>query len=69
MKVGIVVKCAVCGYTKQPWGRDAPIGSHYCTRDECEGYMQDPQAGSLWPGETEAEFGYPVGPYGWRERA
>jgi hypothetical protein len=40
----------------------------YCT-DECPGYRQPPYAGSLWPGETEAEFGYPVGDDGTRRAA
>jgi hypothetical protein len=33
----------------------------------CPGYNDDPQAGDLWPGETEEEFGYPIGPCGTRE--
>lgn len=59
MKVGIRVECAVCGYDKQPVGRSAGMGPVYCT-DECSGYRQAPHVGSLWPGETEEQFGYPV---------
>jgi hypothetical protein len=35
--------------------------------DACVGYSQDPQVGDLWPGETEADFGYPIGPNGTRD--
>ena len=34
---------------------------------KCPGYNEEPMPGSLWPGESEADFGYPVGPYGWKE--
>ena len=60
MKIGITVECAVCGNMKQPVGRDASGHAHYCTRYTCEGYDQEPFAGSLWPGESEEDFGYPV---------
>lgn len=31
----------------------------YCNpHDGCTGYWQDPKPGSLWPGETCADFGY-----------
>jgi hypothetical protein len=66
MRVGIEVTCAVCGRMKQPIGRDAPLAAHYCDRD-CVGHRQPPYPGSLWPGETEAEFGYPVGTDGTTE--
>lgn len=59
MRIGIVVRCCVCGQTKKPVGRDAPMAASYCD-DECRGYRQGPLPGSLWPGETEEEFGYPV---------
>ena len=62
-RVGVVVTCSRCDYMKKPIGRSAPMGMHYCD-DECEGYRQPPYPGSLWPDETEAEFGYPVGPDG-----
>ena len=69
MKVGIRVECSVCHRTKNPRGRSAPLQSAngYCHRDTCEGYDAEPFAGSLWPGETEKEFGYPVGTNGVRE--
>jgi hypothetical protein len=34
---------------------------------ECSGYYEEPKVGDLWPGETEEEFGYPVGSDGTRE--
>lgn len=68
MKVGIIVRCAVCGQMKKPIGRSAPLCGGYCD-DDCKGYRQEPHPGSLWPSETEAEFGYPVGPDGTEERA
>lgn len=59
-KIGIRVECTVCGDTKQPRGRDAPMGACYCN-DECEGYRLDPSPGDLWWGETDADFGYACG--------
>ena len=66
MKVGIYVTCAVCGDMKKPVGRSAPMGAGYCD-DDCPGYRQAPFAGSLWPGETEVDFGYPIGSHGTKE--
>lgn len=70
-KVGIQVICAVCGNMKKPIGRSGPLGLSYCEAKwdahGCEGYRQKPYPGSLWPGETEEEFGYPVGVDGWVE--
>lgn len=62
-RMGIPVKCAVCGQTKKPVGRSAPMGWSSCD-DECKGYRQPPYPGSLWPGETEDDFGYPIGDAG-----
>jgi hypothetical protein len=59
-KIGIAVTCTVCGATKKPVGRAAPLGFHYCEL-ECPGYHAEPLPGSLWPGETDAEFGFPCG--------
>lgn len=67
MRVGISVQCAVCNQRKCPRGRSSPHGSYLCDWD-CPGYTQDPQVGDLWPGETEAEFGYPIGPHGTKEQ-
>ena len=53
MKVGIRVKCAVCGHSKQPRGRSAPMGLLLCHWSNCKGYDQEPLPGELWPGETE----------------
>lgn len=62
MKVGIASYCSVCGLRKNPIGRSAPLEMANSLCDfECEGYRQDPLPGSLWPGETEKDFGYPVG--------
>ena len=62
MKVGISVECVRCRRTKAPRGRSvaAAMGNSMCTDDQCKGYREDPKPGDLWPGETEAEFGYPV---------
>lgn len=63
-RIGIRVVCARCGYTKKPIGRDAsPLGGTLCD-DDCEGYRLKPFPGSLWPGETSDQFGYPVGDHG-----
>lgn len=67
MRVGIRVTCAVCGDMKKPIGRSGPLGAEYCT-DECPGYRAEPYAGSLWPGESAEDFGYPVGADGTEER-
>lgn len=70
MKRGISVYCVVCKRRKAPIGRSVPyeIYGAYCER-ECAGYDIEPFVGSLWPGETEAEFGYPVGKDGTEEIA
>lgn len=68
MKVGIVVTCALCGDMKKPVGRSAPLGATYCDED-CPGYRTKPLPGSLWPGESEQDFGYPVGADGTKEVA
>lgn len=67
MKVGIDVRCETCSQSKQPVGRSAPMEARYCNSD-CKGYYQPPYPGNLWPGETEEEFGYPVGRNGTREQ-
>jgi len=59
-KAGIRVDCAVCHRIKNPIGRSGPLVADYCDH-ECPGYRQPPYVGSLWPNETEAAFGYPVG--------
>lgn len=58
-KVGISVSCRTCGQRKKPFGRSAPLGLYLCTF-ECPGYSEHPEPGHLWPGESEADFGYPV---------
>jgi hypothetical protein len=59
-KVGVIVECAVCGFQKAPIGRSVPFEMYLCDH-ECTGYRQEPFPGSLWPGESESEFGYAVG--------
>lgn len=61
-KIGKAVDCTVCGMQKNPVGRDAPaaFAADSCSY-ECKGYMQEPHPGSLWPGESQADFGYPHG--------
>lgn len=58
---GVRVECRRCGYTKHPIGRSAPLGMTGC---DCPDYENPPYPGSLWPGESEADFGYPVSPRG-----
>jgi len=61
-KVGIAVECVVCGLRKVPRGRSAPLEMANSMCDyECHGYYQKPFVGCLWPGETDADFGYPCG--------
>ena len=59
MRIGIAVTCTECQRHKKPLGRDAPPNSELCSYD-CPGYRSEPFPGSLWPGETEYEFGYPI---------
>jgi hypothetical protein len=58
-KFGVHVRCTVCGHRKQPVGRSASPAVTYCNED-CPGYEQEPRVGSLWPNESEADFGWPV---------
>jgi len=67
MKVGVQITCVMCGDMKKPVGRSGPLGASYCD-DDCAGYRQPPYVGTLWPGETEADFGYAIGAHGWEER-
>jgi hypothetical protein len=63
VRVGISVECTVCRRRKAPVGRSVPdvMAGSMCD-DDCSGYRQEPSAGSLWPGETDADFGFPVCP-------
>ena len=63
--VGVYVKCATCGRQKQPFGRGS--GAVMCNIN-CSGYWEKPKPGSLWPGESEKQFGHPVGNDGITER-
>lgn len=67
-KVGIAVICLVCAQRKAPIGRSVPLMMSLCDH-ECTGYDAEPFAGSLWPGESEADFGYPVNDRGTEIRA
>ena len=60
MRVGINVTCVKCRRMKNPIGRSGPMTASYCDH-ECVGYREPPYVGSLWPGESEADFGYPIG--------
>ena len=63
--VGIWVQCATCGRQKQPVGR----ATYTAMCDVgCPGYLKSPKPGQLWPGETEKQFGQPVGNDGIAER-
>ena len=73
MKIGISVKCAVCGKTKAPRGRSlSPHSSEsychtgYSPETECAGYRADPFPGDLFPGETENDVGYQCSDYATR---
>lgn len=68
MKVGIAIQCTICYKRKSPVGRAAPleIVSGLCD-SECFGYREYPYPGCLWPGESEVDFGYPIGIDGWKE--
>jgi len=58
-QVGKAVDCTICGLRKKPQGRSAPLEMANSLCDsECPGYYEDPKPGSLWPGETQEEFGY-----------
>jgi hypothetical protein len=68
VKVGIAVYCVSCGMRKAPVGRSvAPEQANSLCDWECDGYNKEPFAGSLWPNETEEEFGYAIGAHGWKE--
>ncbi len=69
-ETGVAVECLTCCLRKSPRGRSAPLemAGGLCDSD-CEGFYQDPVPGDLWPGESRADFGYPLGwegpcPYG-----
>jgi hypothetical protein len=66
-RIGVYVYCRRCHNQKKPVGRSGPMELRYCTDDSCDGYWTPPLPGSLWPGETEADFGYPVKPEGTNE--
>ena len=44
------VRCADCGMTKSPLGRDPGMDNGLCGVD-CPGYYKVPTPGHLWPGE------------------
>jgi len=67
-RVGIVVRCVTCHRMKKPVGRSSALQDAGCN-DECEGYRQAPYPGSLWPGETENEFGFSISDDGTELRA
>ena len=67
-KIGISVTCATCGRMKNPVGRYGSPEISYCHGTECPGWDKPPYVGQLWPGETEEEYGYPIGQHGVREQ-
>ena len=68
-KVGLAVECRICGMRKAPVGRSvADAMANSLCNYECPGNNQEPRSGSLWPGESEADFGYPVGTVGTEEQ-
>ena len=64
-KHGVRVECKTCGKIKSPTGRSVPLElvSSLCDHD-CPGFYKEPFSGSLWPRETEEEFGFDVGTVG-----
>ena len=46
--------CKVCGLTKKPIGRSAPVEMRMCD-EACVGYRKEPCAGHLWSGELERD--------------
>jgi len=64
MKRGIRITCAKCGKQKKPRGRSAPLDMRMCEYDLCDGYLENPRVGDLWPGETDEDFGYPCSDMG-----
>lgn len=56
---GFSVTCTVCGRTKAPVGRSVPYMASYCD-SVCVGYDVDPLPSHLFPGESEADFGFRV---------
>lgn len=66
-KFGVRVQCIICRRTKAPVGRSVPIPLANSMCDiECPGHGLAPRVGSLWPDESEADFGHPVGTVGTR---
>ena len=63
--VGVYVKCKTCGRQKQPVGRGTY--TNLCDAG-CPGYRKDPKPGSLWPGESETQYGHTAGNDGITER-
>jgi recombinational DNA repair protein (RecF pathway) len=48
------VKCAICGRTKKPIGRDSRDNG--LCEYECEGYLQEPYPSAHWDSELKDEF-------------
>lgn len=46
--------CKRCGRRKHPRGRSVPLeaSTGYCGYD-CEGYLEEPRPGHMWPSERE----------------
>jgi hypothetical protein len=55
MRIGKeLVECVVCGQSKCPLGRSAPMATYMCDF-ECDGYEQEPKPDHLWPNERDEE--------------
>lgn len=56
---GHAMTCTVCGLTKKPRGRSAPLEMAYSLCDsDCSGYYLEPLPDTLWPNELdEADSG------------
>jgi hypothetical protein len=58
---GALVRCVTCKLPKKPIGRDS-ADPGLCTVADCPGYMDEPRASELWPGEV---YGEAHGHMGW----
>ena len=53
-----LVRCAVCGRSKEPIGRyGSPLRRLCRYNGGCQGYLAEPYPGELWPGETREAAG------------
>ena len=62
-RVGTTIICVTCGKRKAPVGRSvSPAEANSLCNHECSGYMKEPVPDYLFPGESDADFGYHYNP-------